>query len=442
MTRSTSLDRARAAEAEARRAFSEGTVQQARRALRVLLAMTRPSHSAKFRAEVHLLAVRILDRAGDHRGALAHAQAMAKLTTRMGDNAPRGNAWVSVARQHLLSGQAALAERALGRAIPWIESADDVAAGEALTNAGSVYLELGALDDARRCLERAIAIAANHGAARLNAFALGLLASVRLERDENAAAEQLLDSAMPMFESIGDRPMIAVALGYRGILEDRRAAHSNAVQTLARAVRNLEELGMLEAQRHFRSHLAIALASDGAPRAAVEVLELAGSGLLVDLARALIATRQGDFDSNEGRAIVGDGIAALDSKVRLIARWLAESLRAPSSSAEIRIALDGSFFEIEGERVELGHRLPLRRILAALWQAHRTDPRRVVGVRELQRAAWPGERLIGDSGASRVYATIRLLRRLGLRDLIVSVGHRGYRLDRDQVIAEASLKTS
>jgi hypothetical protein len=63
------------------------------------------------------------------------------------------------------------------------------------------------------------------------------------------------------------------------------------------------------------------------------------------------------------------------------------------------------------------HRAP-RRILSALIERHRRCPGRSVSVLELVEAGWPGESLIPDAAANRVYVALSNLRKLGLAELI------------------------
>lgn len=92
-----------------------------------------------------------------------------------------------------------------------------------------------------------------------------------------------------------------------------------------------------------------------------------------------------------------------------------------------RVDLDGQWFSVGGgERVSLSRRKVLARLLAELAQAHR-DHRRLDGA-TLQARVWPDEAMVGDSGRNRAYASVRLLRKAGLGELIVSSGDGGYHL--------------
>ena len=53
-------------------------------------------------------------------------------------------------------------------------------------------------------------------------------------------------------------------------------------------------------------------------------------------------------------------------------------------------------------------------MLRALTEQRRQAPGRALSLEALLEAGWPGERLRGRSGASRVYVAVATLRRLGL----------------------------
>lgn len=68
------------------------------------------------------------------------------------------------------------------------------------------------------------------------------------------------------------------------------------------------------------------------------------------------------------------------------------------------------------ERVKLG--ASLRRILNLLLRWNDEDPGRSVATWELLDAGWPGETMLPEAGANRVYAAISRLRNMGLRGSI------------------------
>lgn len=101
--------------------------------------------------------------------------------------------------------------------------------------------------------------------------------------------------------------------------------------------------------------------------------------------------------------------------------------------ASVRIALDGSWFEVGGVRGDLSRRPVLRRVLAVLVTHHALGRVPPLTMSEVLKAGWPNERCVRDSGAARVYQTVKRLRQVGLGDLLDHDG-RGYWLKGDPLV--------
>jgi hypothetical protein len=104
----------------------------------------------------------------------------------------------------------------------------------------------------------------------------------------------------------------------------------------------------------------------------------------------------------------------------------------PGSGVRTRVALvvaaDGLWFQLpEGPVVSVERWRPLQRLLARLAQERQQRPGQPLPVDTLILAGWPGERMLARAGATRVYTAIASLRKLGLRDVLLSVEH-GYML--------------
>lgn len=92
------------------------------------------------------------------------------------------------------------------------------------------------------------------------------------------------------------------------------------------------------------------------------------------------------------------------------------------------VAPDSRWFELPGEpRVDIARRQNLRRILAALIDAHERDPGLCLDSGTLFAAGWPGERAVQNAATNRVRVAIATLRKLGLREAVVTEPG-GYRL--------------
>jgi hypothetical protein len=90
------------------------------------------------------------------------------------------------------------------------------------------------------------------------------------------------------------------------------------------------------------------------------------------------------------------------------------------------VSASGAWIESPGsKRVELGP--SLRRMVALLLERHRTQPGRTSSTWELLDAGWPGEKVLPDAGANRVYAALKRLRNMGLRN-VIERSEDGYRV--------------
>lgn len=113
-----------------------------------------------------------------------------------------------------------------------------------------------------------------------------------------------------------------------------------------------------------------------------------------------------------------------------------EAARPTRGAGAFRIDRSGAWFEAPGAgRVTLEHRKTLQTLLRTLLQASQGASPRALSVEALLAAGWPGERVLPQAGASRVYVAMTTLRRLGLRELI-DRGLDGYRLAGDFTIVD------
>jgi tetratricopeptide (TPR) repeat protein len=297
-------------------------------------------------------------------------------------------------------GEGAVAfERALAGAAP---------ADEALlaSNAGVAYQEIGEGERARASFERALAAAERDGDAVAAAGALGSLAALAHEAAEFERAAEGYDWAI------------------------RRARDAGA--------RRLEGL--------FSSWRAGALASAGDPEGARACLEVARtcSGELGDASLSI------QIELHEAVLLAAQAHLAIERSERMQLRARAEAAARrerdlPLDSDEVRLSLrlllaalqghawqvaeDGGWFAPPGgERVELGSRKLLRRLLAALVVARQAHPDEPVQVEALLAAGWPGEQMDHRSALNRVQVAMTTLRKLGFAELLAHDG-RGYLLD-------------
>ncbi|MFW5739789.1 MAG: hypothetical protein ACOC1F_05425, partial [Myxococcota bacterium] len=94
----------------------------------------------------------------------------------------------------------------------------------------------------------------------------------------------------------------------------------------------------------------------------------------------------------------------------------------------LAVGQHGGWFRMPGgEVVSLERRRPLARLLARLVQARCEERDEALSWDALQKAGWPGERIMATAGAHRVRVGISTLRKLGLRDAVQTTPD-GYKL--------------
>ncbi|MCB9674916.1 MAG: hypothetical protein H6737_07350 [Alphaproteobacteria bacterium] len=107
--------------------------------------------------------------------------------------------------------------------------------------------------------------------------------------------------------------------------------------------------------------------------------------------------------------------ALVDATARSVdARFV---LALARGAVRVEVGADGTWFRTaEGERVDLGRKRVLRRVL----EAFASRPGEWITLEELLAEGWPGEKPTGDSGRARVHVAVSELRKLGLRDALVT----------------------
>jgi len=292
--------------------------------------------------------------------------------------------------------------------------------GELITTVtlGIALLDQEAVGEARERLTRGRELALELGDRRFEGLArLGLAV---LDPDDEGFAE-----ARRCFEAIGDDRNAAMTNGYEGLVALAAGDRTEAALKLSEAVAFFEALGFSGRAPCFLAALVVA---GSAPRQDLRrAYELCGSDALgAHAVRAYAAIA-------EGRA--PDARVPRPHPIEL---RLAHAAAARAARADLRVATDGSWFETpERGRVSLARRDAPRRILAGLYERARGDDDSPFDVEALQAIGWPGERILPEAGATRVYAAVATLRRLGLRGYLKTFGS-GYRLDLERADARGA----
>jgi predicted ATPase/Tfp pilus assembly protein PilF len=288
------------------------------------------------------------------------------------------------------------------------------------TNLGTLLQELGSLDEALGHHEEALRLCVAAGVRRLEGGVLGNRASVLFEMGRLDEAREGFDRAVRVLHDVGDPVHEAFFQAQLAAVIATQGGADEAGSLFARAEKRFESSGRASemwklAFRLQRCH--------------------------IDLARAAQAEAEGIVElASKLRDDVREQIGALPPEttddIRIAARMLARALSAPPKQPEPKPTLGALTVSVDASsvwlpttvRVSLEKRKPVRLLLLRLIEEHEKAPGHPLGVDDLLAAGWPGERVLRDAGASRVYVALGTLRKLGLRDVILS-REGGYLLD-------------
>lgn len=330
------------------------------------------------------------------------------------------------------------AEHALEKAVEIQRSIRD-RAGEAMstTSLGIVAFARGESSRAFAYLDEGCAMARRIKLTHWEAMAKSYLAMLRHEAGELDIAASLYDESIDALDHLGVRRAEGITLFGRAILRFERRDFEGAVQDFRDALS--EERAT---SPDYEPLLAAALAISAHARGDIEARDHQ-----LRFAREC-STRRGDrfafvIDAiekacaahSQSPAVVTAPLRAAESiEGRLVARALDVLLKIEIART-LFVANDASWFDLDRKgRVDIARRRPLKRLVEAFVKRHREDANRPLSVESLVRAGWPDERLVGSTGATRLYTAIATLRKMGLDDVIERRGE-GYALA-DNVIVE------
>lgn len=248
------------------------------------------------------------------------------------------------------------------------------------------------------------------------------------ERNDEAAMRAHIDRALVAAESVGSRSHAAYPLAYDSFLRAAGGDIEEARQICEEAIDRLRDSA--EAQRP---------------------LERPSWQIIADAWRAILELSAADVYLEKGAwPPVYDAFEAVERLAQIPREPLtAVALRQANKIAAdvrhrhglpihrpthvLRFSAQGSAFQLDDQpSVDLSRRAPLRRILAALVD-NALEHLPAVDLDAVVAAGWPGEDLESQSAANRVYSTIRMLRNMGLQDVIVT-DEGGYRLAEDVLV--------
>lgn len=307
---------------------------------------------------------------------------------------------------------------------------------------GRLGCDLDDAEAAERCNAEAVRHQERVGEWSLAGLALANLAQRAQEKGDYAKAEALLERAIQRFRDEGETTYESVYAAICGGLYLEQGRYELARRWFASAPvpDDLVSLGVPRLLHH--GGYAVLEALEGCEAEAEGQLERARRVTAhadCALVRGLTELYVGAVDLALGRGSVDAWRARLDAEdgelarlrrtnidVRFAARLVVLAMRRGGRPV-LKVHPEARWFELGGERVDLGRRGAPRLILRALVRAH-VDGEGALGGEELVAEGWPGERILVEAAATRVRVAIATLRKLGLREVIVTRDD-GYLID-------------
>ncbi|MCA9624401.1 MAG: tetratricopeptide repeat protein [Myxococcales bacterium] len=399
-----------------------------------------------------------------------YAEALA-IHREAGDRAFEGRVLSYRANLRYMQGSTEEARRLYAEALRILRSHGDPQS-EAITlgNLGSLEHDLGRYEEARVLYEEALAILRGIGDRYNEGNYVMNLGTVALERGDFLAAREAYEQSLRIQREVGNRRWEGIATGFlalceehEGNLEAARRRHHEAdqllrdyghpvVRALIAAGRgrmeadadNLEDAqAWLDLSQRIMKQVGPTIVS-AVPRICLGHLHLARARMADIEGRAMDADRYRDEVRDIAESF--DSVSIHSADVRLaLTRLLNASaeqgqptlvppsrhslMALPERRDLLAISAHARAFRVPGkEAVDLSTRRAPRRILAALVDHREAYPGIALGLDELLAAGWPGEKLLPEAGATRVYTAIATLRRMGLKPYLLR-GDDGYLLD-------------
>jgi predicted ATPase len=368
------------------------------------------------------------------------------------------------------------ARELLERAQRELERANDQRrAADVIAQLGEVDSRAGDLRSARSRYERALTVYREIRDARGQGIALVNLAALDQEEGLLDRASRNYDAGVQLLGANGDVLARALHQLYqgtcyheRGLLEDARECYEDALEVFRRVRSDLHQSQAL-------GHLAVIDATEGRIEEAAHKLDEATPKVAqantatsmaaislqrghLDLARGRAAAEAGDLDQarehwksaaarlkvarhaqDNAGLVLTDRSQDLRGVIRLLGAAVGEAPpwegRAQTEDGAgvpddaLVVATTGRWFRPPGgERVDIRRRGAIRRLLERLAELRGSEPGTALDREQLLEVGWPGEIVQPEAGARRVHTALWTLRKLGLRDVLLSRDD-GYLLD-------------
>jgi len=427
-----------------------GDPDRAKEDLAAGLALAEASGDVALEAAAWTCWGEIVEASGETRDARAHfVRALDRLAQAPSDRVRRAHEAEIRARlghAHRREGDLDAADRETKRALAlYREAGCDDELPMTLYEAGVIALFRQRYVDARAHFDEALARARSGGQKQAEgalSSGLGILLQEQGHLDEALAHHA---HAVRLFRAIGSRIREGSALYYLGTAFLESGSVDEASKLLAHAFDVMRAHGMPRYEVLIAGCLAAAAADAGERAGAQEWLARARSAVAACASERALQSTLGvheahvalhDADGETRRALIERArcLASDHSNddVRFAQRLLLAQTRreARPPATALSILDEGGRFLVPGaaSAVDLSRRTPLRRILFALAIVRVEAPGEPLSMDEMVRAGWPGERIGSAAAANRVRVALATLRKLGLREAIVT-GQGGYLLD-------------
>lgn len=352
----------------------------------------------------------------------------------LGDTGGEGRALLSLAILHNEQGRFDDAQIHYEWALSLLRKAGDGrSAAIVLCNLGDLHREQRRLGEASSVYQRALRDLRAIGDRRVEGVVLGNLGATQQEQGRFAEAGAYFDQAIRLLRDSGDGRLEAVFGGYAAALaRERGDALEGVVGGYRDALHALEDAGDRRYRGVFGAHLGSALGGlgDGASaqatlRGAHAELETLGDAALLSAFTVHEALASGDVAAIRRAVSESAPDAAASDEVRyalrLAARYLGDEGGVDDAAPVLVVSGDGGSVTPPGaEAIDLRRRGPMRRLVVALAVMREEQPGVGLTVDALLEAGWPGERVLPEAGANRVYVALATLRKLGLREVLLS----------------------
>ncbi|MFO0618804.1 MAG: NACHT domain-containing protein [Polyangiaceae bacterium] len=301
-------------------------------------------------------------------------------------------------------------------------------AGLGLANLAQLEQEEQHFERARELLTRALERFRETSEPHYEAIYAGILGGLHFEWGNPEEARAWYGDAQTRLDALFlPFPRVVVHAG-RAALEATMgasdAAHAHLELARRHALRASGAVARIVLEAHATT-VELSLASGSASRSSAS---LRGA---LDGARARVRALLGQDTEDAG--VVRTNLDARFA-VRMLDKTLARIDARASSGPRLRTPKDGLWFALgDGPHVDLGRRGALRRILLALADAHARGRGETLDVASLTSSGWPNERILVEAASTRVRVAIATLRKLGLRDVLLTRDD-GYLLDPEVVV--------